>query len=165
MRANVSGVTISGITKGKKGFPGELKGYFGNGASGELNCNTEAGVSGILENLTVEPPEAPLHLARKEAVKEGKAYIYCTLDDNAIRKYEVQIQKIRTGDVNGKNFVLKITDPVLLAKTGGIVQGMSGSPIIQNGKIIGAVTHVLVGDPTAGYGIFAENMIRNMHRG
>ncbi len=162
LRANVSGVTISGIIKGKKGAPGELKGYFGNGASGDLLRNTEAGVSGVLSELSVEAPEKPLHLARKEAVKEGKAYIYCTLDDNKIGKYAVEIQKIRTKEDTCKNFVVKITDPILLEKTGGIVQGMSGSPIIQNGKIIGAVTHVLVGDPTRGYGIFIENMIDTM---
>jgi len=162
MRANISAVTISGITKGQKGCPGELKGYFGNGASGDLDRNTEAGVSGILSQMAVQPPEAPLHLARKKEVQVGDAYIYCTLDDNSIGKYTVKIEKIRSMDDDCKNFVLKITDPVLLDKTGGIVQGMSGSPIIQNGKIIGAVTHVLVGDPATGYGIFAENMLANM---
>lgn len=162
LRANVSGVTISGITKGRKGVPGELKGYFGNGAAGDLCCNTEAGVSGTFSNLTVDPPEKPLHLARKDAVKEGKAYIYCTLSDNVIGKYTVEIQKIRTKEDTCKNFVVKITDPTLLEKTGGIVQGMSGSPIIQNGKIVGAITHVLVGDPTCGYGIFIENMINTL---
>ena len=163
LQADVSGVTISGIHKGRKGAPGELKGYFGNAASGNLNCNTEAGVSGKFEELTIDPPEAALPLARKEAVKEGGAYIYCTLDDNRIGKYEVTIEKVRVTEQGCKNFVIRITDPVLLDKTGGIVQGMSGSPIIQNGKIIGAVTHVLVADPTAGYGIFAENMIRYMN--
>ena len=165
LRANVSGVTISGIEKGRKGSPGELKGYFGNGACGKLRCNTEAGVSGEFVEMSIEAPEAPMHLARKEEIKEGKAYIYCTLDDNEVKKYEIEIKKIRTQDDHGKNMLIQITDPILLDKTGGIVQGMSGSPIIQNGKIIGAVTHVLVGDPTSGYGIFAENMIRNMQQG
>lgn len=159
LRANVSGVTISGIEKGKKGAPGELKGYFGNSASGKLWCNTDAGVSGEFADLTIQPPQKALHLARKSEVKEGDAYIYCTLDDNTVRKYEIQIQKIRDKDESGKNFVIKITDPTLIEKTGGIVQGMSGSPIIQNEKIVGAVTHVLVGDPTSGYGIFIENML------
>ena len=103
--------------------------------------------------------EEPLHLARKEEVKEGKAYIYCTLDDNKVGKYEVTIQKIRDSSNTQKNFVIAVTDPILLEKTGGIVQGMSGSPIIQNGKIIGAVTHVLVADSATGYGIFIENML------
>ena len=159
LRANVSGVTISGIEKGKKGSPGELKGYFGNAAFGKLWSNTDAGVSGEFNSLTITPPQGAMHLARASEVKEGDAYIYCTLDDNTVRKYEIQIQKIRDKDESGKNFVIKITDPTLIAKTGGIVQGMSGSPIIQNNKIVGAVTHVLVGDPTSGYGIFIENML------
>ena len=159
LRANVSGVTISGIEKGKKGSPGELKGYFGNAASGKLWCNTDAGVSGEFTSLSIAPPQKAMHIARSSDVKEGDAYIYCTLDDNTVRKYEIQIQKIRGKDESGKNLVLKITDPALIEKTGGIVQGMSGSPIIQNGKIVGAVTHVLVGDPTSGYGIFIENML------
>ncbi len=159
LRANVSGVTISGIEKGKKGAPGELKGYFGNAAAGKLWCNTNAGVSGELTSLKIDPPQKAMHLARASEVHEGDAYIYCTLDDNTVKKYEIKIQKIRDKDESGKNFVIKITDPVLIEKTGGIVQGMSGSPIIQNGKIVGAVTHVLVGDPTCGYGIFIENML------
>ena len=162
LRATVSGVTVSGITKGKSGCPGELKGYFGSAVTGELYDNSEAGVSGKFEKLSIDSPEAALPLARKEEVKADKAYIYCTLDDNKIGKYEIQIEKIRAADDGCKNFTIRVTDPDLIAKTGGIVQGMSGSPIIQNGKIVGAVTHVLVADPTAGYGIFAENMISNM---
>ena len=164
LRASVSGVTVSGITKGRSGAPGELKGYFGKAASGELWCNSEAGVSGILKEMTIDSPEHSLPLARKEEVKQGTAYIYCTLDDNVIGRYEISIEKIRTSDQSCKNFTIRITDPALIDRTGGIVQGMSGSPIIQGGKIIGAVTHVLVADPTAGYGIFAENMIANCHK-
>lgn len=162
LRASVSGVTVSGIEKGQSGSPGELKGYFGNGAMGELWHNSEAGVSGQFEKLTIDSPEKAMPLARKEEVKADKAYIYCTLDDNKIKKYEITIEKIRSSQQGCKNFTIRVTDPALIAKTGGIVQGMSGSPIIQNGKIVGAVTHVLVADPTAGYGIFAENMIGNM---
>ena len=160
LRATVSGVTISGITKGKCGCPGELKGYFGNAVTGELWQNSEAGVSGKFEKLSIDSPENTMPLARKKEVKADKAYIYCTLDDNRIEKYEIRIEKIRSSDAGSKNFTIRVTDPDLIAKTGGIVQGMSGSPIIQNGKIVGAVTHVLVADPTAGYGIFAENMIQ-----
>ena len=93
--------------------------------------------------------------------KEGKAYILCTLEGDTIEQFEIDIAKVnrrRISDV--KNMVVKVTDPDLLEKTGGIVQGMSGSPIIQDGKLVGAVTHVLVNDPTRGYGIFIENMLR-----
>jgi stage IV sporulation protein B len=160
LRANVSGVTISGITKGLKGAPGELKGYFGNGAAGTLTHNTNCGVRGHFDQLSVEGVEKPLPLAYGKEVKEGDAYIYCTLSDNTIGKYTVKIEKLREADPNGKDFVIRITDPKLLETTGGIVQGMSGSPVIQNGKIVGAITHVLVADPTAGYGIFIENMLK-----
>ncbi|MBR0454263.1 MAG: SpoIVB peptidase, partial [Clostridia bacterium] len=89
----------------------------------------------------------------------GKAHIYCTLEGNFPQKYEIEIANIDRSASAGKCFNVKVTDPALLEKTGGIVQGMSGSPIIQNGKLIGAVTHVMINDPTTGYGIFIENML------
>ena len=92
----------------------------------------------------------------------GDAYIMCTLDTNRIECYDVKISNINRDAKGSKCFTVTVTDPDLLAASGGIVQGMSGSPIIQNGKIVGAVTHVLVGDPTTGYGIFVENMLVNM---
>ena len=98
-------------------------------------------------------------VGRASELKEGEAYIYCTLSDNTLGKYSVKIENIRRGEKGNKCFNVKITDEALLEKTGGIVQGMSGSPLIQNGKIVGAVTHVLINDPTTGYGIFIENML------
>ena len=95
----------------------------------------------------------------KQEVKTGKATILTTLDGKAPKEYEIQIERASIGSTNlTKNMVIRVTDKELLAKAGGIVQGMSGSPIIQNGKLVGAVTHVLINDPTCGYGIFAENM-------
>ena len=92
-------------------------------------------------------------------VEEGPATIYCTLDGREVEAYEIVIEKLSLAENNPtKNMILRVTDPVLLEKAGGIVQGMSGSPILQNGKLVGAVTHVFVNDPTRGYGIFAENM-------
>ena len=90
---------------------------------------------------------------------EGEAYILCTLDDNKIGKYSVYISEIHYNSTGNKNFIVTVTDKKLIEKTGGIVQGMSGSPIIKDGKLIGAITHVLVNDPTKGYGIFADNML------
>ena len=95
----------------------------------------------------------------KNEVVEGEAHIFCTLDENGPQKYKIQICSIDNSGAKTKNFRIKVTDPVLLEKAGGIVQGMSGSPIIQNGKLVGAVTHVLINDPTSGYGIFIENML------
>ena len=100
-----------------------------------------------------------LPLAMKQEVKTGKATILTTLDGKAPKEYEIQIERASIGSTNlTKNMVIRVTDKELLAKAGGTVQGMSGSPIIQNGKLVGAVTHVLINDPTCGYGIFAENM-------
>ena len=108
-------------------------------------------------------PEGPLPIALRNQVKEGKAYIWSTLENDAPRKYEINISDInRNSNALTKSFVIKVTDPALLELSGGIVQGMSGSPIIQNGRIVGAVTHVLINDPTTGYGIFIENMLKSM---
>ena len=92
-------------------------------------------------------------------IKSGEAYILSDLDGKQLTKYTINIKKAEKGNLEGKNIVFKVTDEELINKTGGIIQGMSGSPILQNGKIIGAVTHVFVNDPTRGYGIFIENML------
>lgn len=155
-------VSINGVTKGKVGNAGELKGVFNTKKIGKLTVNSSSGVFGIISLDKVDPPEEPLSIAYKEEVKKGEAYIWCTLDGSGPKKYKVYIYDIDTSCSSIKNFRVKITDPELLNTTGGIVQGMSGSPIIQNGKIIGAVTHVLVNDPTTGYGIFIENMLSAM---
>ena len=95
----------------------------------------------------------------KQEIKTGKASIYTTIDENGPQEYEIEIEKIDCRNSGTKNMTIKVTDKRLLEKTGGIVQGMSGSPILQNGRIVGAVTHVLLNDPTRGYGIFIENML------
>ena len=103
--------------------------------------------------------DSVLPIALKDEITDGPATILCTLGDDGIKAYAVTIRKIKNAFDN-KNMEITVTDPALLACTGGIVQGMSGSPIIQDGKLIGAVTHVMISDPTTGYGIFAENMLR-----
>ena len=151
-------VTISGVTKGLRGTPGELRGYFSDDtAIGTLGANTDCGVFGKLE----EQPEGTVtQIGLKQTVQTGDVKILTTIDNEGPQYYSAVIESINYhGDEEGKNFVLRITDEKMLEKTGGIVQGMSGSPIIQNGKLIGAVTHVFVNDPTRGYGIFAENML------
>ena len=151
-------VTISGVTKGMRGTPGELRGYFSDDeAIGSLGANTSCGVFGMLEQ---EPEGTVTQIGLKQGVQTGEVQILTTIDNEGPKYYSAVIESINYhGDQEGKNFVLRITDSKLLEKTGGIVQGMSGSPIIQNGKLIGAVTHVFVNDPTRGYGIFAENML------
>jgi stage IV sporulation protein B len=161
-RGVVMDVTINGVLKGKCGDAGELKGVFNAKKIGSLSRNSSNGVFGIISLNSVNSPESKMHVCPKEEIKEGEAYIWCTLDENGPQKYAVSISDIDLTSSTVKNFRVKVTDPKLLLKTGGIVQGMSGSPIIQNGRIIGAVTHVLINDPTQGYGIFIENMLSSM---
>ena len=159
-RGSVLDVTISGISKGSVGAPGEIKGYFGTKKTGTLTGNTSVGVFGSLASLPDSLPEKALPIALRDELREGEAYIYCTLDDGGVPcRYTVQISNIDRSANGNKCFTVKVTDKSLIEKTGGIVRGMSGSPIIQNGKLVGAVTHVLVNDPTTGYGIFIENML------
>ena len=157
-RGTVVDVTISGITKGESGSPGEIHGFFNPGKTGTLLGNTDCGVYGVLSHLPKEC-KTLIPIALKDDLAEGDAYILSTLDDGGIGRYDVRISDINRNAEGGKCFTVTVTDPDLLEKTGGIVQGMSGSPIIQNGKLVGAVTHVLVSDPTRGYGIFIENML------
>ncbi len=154
-------VTIKGVTKGQIGNPGELNGYFSPGRIGSLIGNTMCGVYGMLSKDIDTSHSEALNIGLKDELKLGNAEIYCTVGDK-IDKYSAEIVKIGNKNAEQKNFVIKITDKRLLDATGGIVQGMSGSPIIQNNKLVGAVTHVLVNDPTKGYGIFIENMLKNM---
>ncbi len=160
-RGQVTDVTVSGVEKGESGDPGAIKGYFSPGKTGNLLGNTECGVYGI---FSTRPPSAvkKLPIGRKEDLREGDATILCTLDNGKIGEYKIKITSIDCTATGSKCFTVCVTDPVLIEKTGGIVQGMSGSPIVQNGKLVGAVTHVLISDPTAGYGIFIENMLREM---
>ena len=157
-RGAVMDVTISSVVKGAPGAPGELKGYFNAGKTGALLGNSTCGVWGTFTSLPKASAE-PMPIASANEIEEGDAYILCTLDSNKIEKYDIKISNINRDAKGSKCFTVTVTDPDLLSVTGGIVQGMSGSPIIQNGKLVGAVTHVLINDPTTGYGIFIENML------
>ena len=147
---------ITGCSKGTAGSPGELKGRFlSSRAIGSIRINGENGVYG-----TTRTPFTgqTMEVAFAQEVETGSAEIWSTVSGGAPRAYRVQIERISDADAK-RNMVLRVTDPALLAQTGGIVQGMSGSPIVQNGRLVGAVTHVLVNDPTRGYGIFAQTML------
>lgn len=157
MAGDVVKVNITGIVKGAKGQPGELQGSLDNSIWGSLSMNTETGVYGVLNGI--EENKA-IPVAMPQDVHTGPAKIIATLDASGPKTYSVEISKIHFNDsAPTKNMIIKVTDKALLSKTGGIIQGMSGCPIIQDGKLVGAVTHVFVNDPQMGYGIFAENMI------
>ena len=158
-RGSVVDVTINGVVRGLAGTPGEVKGYFSSGKTGTLLGNTECGVYGVFASRPDSIHTEPISICDRNDVKDGKAYIYCTLSENKIEKYEIEISNIQRDSTSNKCFTVKVTDPKLLELSGGIVQGMSGSPIIQDGKLVGAVTHVLINDPTTGYGIFIDNML------
>lgn len=149
---------VADVKKGKDGAPGELKGSFDvNTILGKVERNVERGIFGTLD---VPIPGTPVSVAEAGEVEPGPAEIWSNVDGREVRSYSVEILRIYPhADETGRNLLLEVTDPALLAATGGIVQGMSGSPIIQDGKLVGAVTHVLVNDPTRGYGIFIENML------
>ena len=154
---------IQGIKKGLQGYPGEKIGRFVSNVSlGSIDKNTTAGIFGILHDRSLLAESCypkPLAVAPAEEIVCGPAQIFTAIKGNKVESFTVEIEKVIPSRKDGKGLVIRVTDPILLEKTGGIVQGMSGSPVIQNGKIIGAVTHVFINDPTRGYGIFIENML------
>ena len=154
--------TINDIVKGKKGIPGELKGSFrlNSPAYGSISANTEFGLYGdTYSDIINELYPQGVQVASRNSVKEGKATILTTVDGQGIQEYEINIIKANKQDVRAsKSMIIEVTDQRLLEKTGGIVQGMSGSPILQNGKLIGAVTHVLISDPQKGYALYIDWM-------
>ena len=151
---------IYDIKKGTKGNPGELHGAFeNNSVLGEAKVNCPCGVYGKLSNNCDLTGLQKIEKGSVNNVSIGKACIYTTLRGNTVKKYDVSIVKTDKDNKDHRNYVLKIEDKELIAVSGGIVQGMSGSPIVQNGKLVGAVTHVFVNDPTRGYGISIDNML------
>ncbi len=162
-KGEVVSSNVVSIKRGVRGNPGELRGVFtnSNGSLGKIVCNTECGVFGKGNNgLISKKFNKKLKVAFKEEVKVGKAQIITTIEGEEPELFDVLIERvINQEEPSTKSMVIKIIDPRCLEKTGGIVQGMSGSPIIQNGKIVGAVTHVLVNKPDTGYGIYMDWMI------
>lgn len=155
--------SVVGVKKGQKGTPGELIGLFmlGDGVQGDIDKNCLNGVYGqISEDNSILDGKEYLPVGGRLTVKPGKAHILCCTEGEEIKEYEIEI--VRTYQQNtssDKSMIIKVTDPELLEKTGGIVQGMSGSPIIQNGNIVGAVTHVFINDPTQGFGLYLDWML------
>jgi len=160
----VTGVILGGVQKGEAGNPGELCGILKDKKQGTLTANTACGVFGRLDSLP-EECSAAIPIGYKDEVKAGKATIISTIKNGVRAEYQIEITEINHTSDNTKSFKIKVTDPTLIALTGGIVRGMSGSPIIQDGKLVGAVTHVMVANPTEGYGIFIENMLTATQQG
>ena len=164
-RGTLYETSIVDIKKGVRGDPGEMTGmiiYSNDRILGEITENSNRGIFGNCnpKALSMEK-ESPVPIGLKQEIKLGKAQILCTIDEEPVY-YDVEITEVHLNhDSVNRGIELKVTDQKLLELTGGIVQGMSGAPIIQNGKFVGAVTHVLVNDPTRGYGIFIENMLEH----
>lgn len=150
-------VTIHGLNKSENGAPGALLGSFAGGPSlGDIYENSGCGVFGVMERPLTDKPLIPLGF--RQDVRCGEAYIYASLDGSAPKKYSIFIEEVDLNSSDRKDLVIRVTDKQLLKKTGGILQGMSGSPIIQNGRLVGAITHVFVKTADMGYGIFADRM-------
>ena len=158
LNGDIVGADIVSVRKSTSGAPGSLCGCFSEvGPKGIIFENKENGVSGKLYNVPENYDTIPV--AFRQEVTTGKAVMRTTIDDTGPQDYEIEITSISYNGMNrDKNMVIKVTDKRLIEETGGIVQGMSGSPIIQNGRLAGAVTHVFVNDPACGYAVFAENM-------
>lgn len=146
---------VTSVTKAQPGVAGGLNGCMSSDEIGTVTVNNAYGVFGRYEVL---PQGRRIACADDREVSEGEAAVYCTLDDSGPHAYAVEIEKLNMNDDSGQNMVIRVTDDELLERTGGIVQGMSGSPIVQNGKLVGAVTHVFVNSPELGYGISISNM-------
>ena len=161
---NVYQTNIVGIVKGKDGAPGELTGvinYKQENRLGTIDKNTKTGIYGKLDAVPEEMEEACVEVCMKQDIKRGEAYILSSLD-GVLRQFRIEIDDVDFHNKEeNKGILFHVTDELLLSETGGIVQGMSGSPILQDGKIIGAVTHVFVSDATKGYGVFIEKMLEN----
>lgn len=151
--------TVKAVKKGCAGEPGELKGNFDlSCTAGTLTGNTEQGLFGVME-ASYAPSGKALPVAGSDEIKVGDATILSNVSGGSVEEYSIEILRVMR-DSPVQNMLLRVTDSRLIEQTGGIVQGMSGSPIIQDGKLVGAVTHVMVNDPTKGYGIFVENMLK-----
>ncbi len=152
---------VTSATKAQKGIAGGLNGFMTDEVIGEISVNNGFGVFG---RYLCKPDGMRVACADNDEIETGEAQIYCTVDSDGVKPYDIMIEKVDADDDTGQNMVIKVTDEELLEKTGGIVQGMSGSPIVQNGKLVGAVTHVFVNSPKTGFGIAVGNMLESYEK-
>ena len=158
---------IVSLKRGTPNLPGEIKGTIINSQTiGQITKNTQFGVYGILNNLTALNIDVSksIEIASRDEITEGDAKILCSVEpSNTSKEYDIKIEKIyKENDYNNKSMLIRIVDEELLKQTGGIIRGLSGAPIIQNGKFVGAITNVLVSNPEVGYAIFADIMIKEL---
>lgn len=163
-KSSIVKANIIGVKKGESGNPGELIGSFGKNELGNITCDTKVGIMGkFYKNMKEAINNYPVKIASGINTKEGQAYILSNLDGDKIEKFAIEIKKLNKWSRNSnKDMIIQVVDSDLINRTGGIVQGMSGSPIIQNDTLIGAVTHVFVNDPRRGYGVFIDKMLKTM---
>ncbi len=154
-----TGVILGEVKKGESGSPGELSGILTEKRLGEIYENTELGIFGCFDNLPSERINKAIEVGKREDVHTGDATIISTVKMGYPKEYKIEITEVDPSSTGSKSFKIKVTDPALIAISGGVVRGMSGSPVIQDGKLVGAVTHVMINSPTEGYGIFIENML------
>ena len=152
--------TVAAVQKGEAGAPGQLRGAFDTSATlGSLESNTDGGVFGTLSDTSWASGQ-PVETAERNQVKAGRATILANISGDEVKEYSIRIDKVYPESQSDcRDFLIEVTDPRLLEATGGIVQGMSGSPILQNGRLVGAVTHVMIDDPTRGYGVWVGRMM------
>lgn len=160
-QGKILAAAVEDIERAQRGMPGEKVGIFQeNSDIGNIEKNEKCGIYGTaIKEITNPLYKEPMPIAYGAQIKPGAAEILTVVNGKEIQKYSINIERVLYGRTDGKNMIIRITDPDLLEKTGGIVQGMSGSPIIQNGRLVGAVTHVFVNDPIRGYGVFIESML------
>lgn len=156
-RGAVLSAEISEIVRGAEGTPGELRGTLGDEKLGTVLKNSDRGIFGVL--LKAPTSGELVELGARTDVHAGAALLRCSLGDTCTKDYRIELSDVKQENRGTKCFSVHVTDPDLISRTGGIVQGMSGSPILQDGKLVGALTHVLINDPTTGYGIFIQNML------
>ncbi len=155
---------VLGIRRATRGSAGEIRGILKtNVILGDVQKNASTGVFGqiYIDNKILKDNYTEIEVGGKYTIIPGKALMYCCIDGKNVRAYDIEIIKLNNKSETFKDMVIKVTDPRLIKATGGIVQGMSGSPIVQNGKLVGAVTHVFVNDATKGFGVFIDNMLKN----
>lgn len=163
-KGEIYNAKIISVEHGVKGKPGELRGMFSeNDSVGKLDTNTPSGIFGSMNNSQTRAIEnKPIPIGMQRDIKEGPAKILACIEGNEVKEYDIYIEKLtQQSKPSSKSMIIRITDKELLEKTGGIVQGMSGSPILQDGKIVGAITHVFINRPDMGYGIYIEWMLRD----
>ena len=167
-KGNIYDATVLSVNKGRSEVPGEIKGYLDDEKEiGSITINSNNGIYGMIDDYSADLiTRERIPIASRNEIEVGPATVQCTVDQSQeIKSYDIEIVKISNSTSNdSKGMIIKVTDEDLISKTGGIVQGMSGSPIIQNGKLVGAITHVYVSQPTKGYAIFADTMINEMQK-